>query len=231
MNQVTSVCFALTFFICLLICTCTAQSGPRNVLLTPAIYIASEGNSVAVQFTCTSPQPAAIFLVVDGSPIDTLLQQTRGITTNKLSETVTALYILPLQLNHNTSVSCFVILDMVPSYSAEGVLLIQGQLSAPPRLTIMNSTLPNYRLLSWTPPFTLDLTDQEPDITGYRVCINFSSLDAAAEEMSLHCILTQDISYTYPNVRLPLQFSVTPLNVVGDGNSSFATHQPCTAGM
>ena len=252
MTRVAIPYFALTFFVCLyFIFTCTAQNSPRTVMLTPAIYNASEGNSNAVQFTCTaSPSStlnrsadgarSAIFstcthhnnlnFIVNRKLLSSVLKQDRGIEVCLVNSTTSVLYVLPLQVNHNSTVQCY-IENPETDFSSIGVLMVQGLLSAPPALTIMNSTHPNYRLLSWTPPITLDLTDQEPDIIGYRVCFNISSLDAAAAEIYLHCILTQDISYTYPNIRLPLQFSVTPLNVVGDGNSSFAAHQPCTTGM
>ena len=175
----------------------------------------------------------ALTFKVDNSSLHTIDKSSRGIDSDKVNSTISVLNILPLQVNHNSSVQCYAVLmdaELI-IFSKIGVLLVQGRLSAPPGLTIMNSTHHKYRLLSWTPPFTLDLTDHEPDIIGYKVCFNISSLDTAAAEMPQHCFFTQNISYTYPNVRLFLQFSVTPLNVLGDGYSSFATHLPCTAGM
>ena len=74
--------------------------------------------------------------------------------------------------------------------------------------------------LSWTPPFTLDITDVDPDIAGY--CVDVVSSTSSA---TLHseCGITVT-EFTYP---LPLRswcdaytFIVTPVNIVGNGISS-----------
>lgn len=232
MNQVVmSPSFALTFFICLnLIYTSIAQNPTAS--LTPTIYIASEGNSV-VQFICTVSQPTPIIgFTVNGNILDNPTQEIRSIMTNKVNGSAARLTIQPLLLNNMTSLGCYSIINGIAVMRpTDAVLLVQGLLSAPSAMSIIDSTHASFRLLSWTAPFTLDLTDQEPDIIGYRVCFNIPPPSGAAAEMMMHCVHTQEILYSYLNVRLTLQFSVTPLNVVGDGDSSFVTHQSCTAGM
>lgn len=227
MILVASPSFAPIILICLHLFSGFGAHG--EVLLTPANYNASEGSG-GVIFTCTVSVSLPIFFLVDDGQLDNSLQQSRGISTEIVNSSVSMLIIQPLPVNNNTTVVCFSLMGQLIVFSPPVLLLVQGRLSAPPALNIMESTSPSYRLLSWTPPFTLDLTDKDPDIIGYRVCFSSSAVPGALEA-SLQCVVRQEAYYSFLNVRISLQFSVTALNVVGDGNSSVITHQACTAGM
>ena len=80
----------------------------------------------------------------------------------------------------------------------------------------VNSTL---IFVTWEPPFTLDITDVDSDITGYRVdVINSTS------SVTLHseCEITEtEFTYLMPPERYcystTFSFSITPLNIVGQG--------------
>ncbi len=61
------------------------------------------------------------------------------------------------------------------------------------------------QILTWTPPFTMDITDLDPDIT-YRVC-NDSDIN--------RCVDTADTSYIFPTFCFPVEYSVSACNPVG----------------
>ena len=91
-----------------------------------------------------------------------------------------------------------------------------GLLSPPPSLHIRYFSDPYYHSLLWNAPFTLDLTNREPDITSYTVCNNLTS----------NCVTTKQREYTFPNLCDPINFSITAHNVVGKGNASSITYEP-----
>ncbi len=74
----------------------------------------------------------------------------------------------------------------------------------PPTITepIEHSTA--HLILTWTPPFTLNITDLDPDIT-YRVCNNDTNT----------CVYTADTSYIFPTTCFPVEYSVSACNPVG----------------
>ena len=78
--------------------------------------------------------------------------------------------------------------------------------------------------ITWEPPFTLDITGEDPDITGYCVdVINSTS------SVTLHsqCGITET-TFTFP---IPTDtnchaynFSVTPVNIVGNGTEDTTSY-------
>ena len=96
-------------------------------------------------------------------------------------------------------------------YCSAGLLSAVGLLS----ITVSDTTLS----LTWEPPFTLDVTNIRPDITGYCVdVINSTS------SVTLHseCMIIETL-FTYPipeNTNCTvIKFIVTPVNIVGRGGS------------
>ena len=86
----------------------------------------------------------------------------------------------------------------------------------PINLTIVDQGT-SYSRLFWEAPESLDITDIEPDISNYRICTNFSGV----------CIDTTELEHVFPNVRIPIEFSVTAINIVGESNASTAVYEPC----
>ena len=91
-----------------------------------------------------------------------------------------------------------------------------GLLSPPPSLNVQSFTDLYHHSLIWNAPFTLDLTNIEPDITSYTVCNNLTS----------NCVTTQEREYTFPNLCDPIMFSITAQNIVGEGSASSITYEP-----
>ena len=70
--------------------------------------------------------------------------------------------------------------------------------------------------LTWEPPFTLDITEIDPDITGYCVDVTSSMIS------HLECVNKTEFSYPVPPDAgcNTYSFTITPINIVGHGESS-----------
>ena len=81
-------------------------------------------------------------------------------------------------------------------------------------MTVQDSTIS----LTWTAPFTLDITDIDPDIT---YCVGVANSTSS----SIQCGITETgFSFSIPPDsachNYMFTFTVTPVNVVGNGTSS-----------
>ena len=85
---------------------------------------------------------------------------------------------------------------------------VSGILAPPSNLAIGHVNDYNQRL-TWTPPFTLDITDVDPDIT-YSVCCNVNT----------NCTSTTNPYYAFPTLCDPVEFTVTAVNPVGESESN-----------
>ena len=97
----------------------------------------------------------------------------------------------------------------LPDICTVGLLSAVGSLN----ITASDSTLS----LTWEPPFSLDITNVDPDITGYCVdAINSTSSVTLHSECGINTTM-----FTYPKPSdtdcVVYSFSVTPHNVVGAG--------------
>ena len=70
--------------------------------------------------------------------------------------------------------------------------------------------------LEWTPPFTLDITDQDPDISGYTLCTNVTDV----------CYDLNSTNFDFPALCDSIKFTVTGINIVGKGSESTVTYTP-----
>ena len=81
--------------------------------------------------------------------------------------------------------------------------------------------------LTWDPPSTLNITVVEPDISSYIVCTNISTecttiivTEAGGDSQDLR-------QYTFPKLRAYIDFTVTAVNIVGNGESTSIEYKPC----
>ena len=79
--------------------------------------------------------------------------------------------------------------------------------------------------LTWDPPSTLNITAVEPDISSYIVCSNISTecttiivTEPGGDDLQ---------NYTFPNLQAYINFTVTAVNIVGDGESASIVYEPC----
>ena len=103
-----------------------------------------------------------------------------------------------------------------------------GVLGKCPGLQIAPLEIGSYlQRLTWDPPSTLNITAVEPDISSYIVCSNISTecttinvTDAGSNSSDLR-------KHVFPNLRAYINFIVTAVNIVGDGESISIVYEPC----
>ena len=78
------------------------------------------------------------------------------------------------------------------------------------------------RLLRWDAPETLDITNVDPDIQNYQICYNLSATEMTCTNVSSE----GEREFKFSNVLVPLLFTVSAFNVVGEGSASTVVHQP-----
>ena len=106
------------------------------------------------------------------------------------------------------------------------MLCSAGALGRCPNLQI--TPFGNYHQhLIWDAPSTLNITAVEPDISSYIVCSNISTecttinvTEAGGDSSDLH-------QYTFPNLRAYINFTVTAMNIVGNGESTNVVTEAC----
>jgi len=80
-----------------------------------------------------------------------------------------------------------------------------------------------HQRLTWDPPATLNITEEEPDISSYVVCNNISNectiIKAGGD--------SQDLWHRFPNLRANINFTVTAINIVGKGESTSIVYRAC----
>jgi len=84
-----------------------------------------------------------------------------------------------------------------------------------------------HQRLTWDPPPTLNMTAVEPDISGYVVCDDIRTtcthIDMRESGGDSHNLL----QYIFPNLTAHINFTVTAVNIVGDGESTSMMYEPC----
>ncbi len=93
-----------------------------------------------------------------------------------------------------------------------------GVLEPPPNLRIVAQG-DRMQRLTWDQPFTIDITDVEEDISHYILCENATGT----------CVNTTETQYVFANLAVTVGFSVSAVNVVGEGGTSSVTNEPCIA--
>ena len=127
--------------------------------------------------------------------------------------------------NKNTTIRCFSTAISSTGYvigvSSEPVLFkIQGLLDAPSNLVLLEAANQHMRRLKWDEPFSLDITDVDPDIKCDNVC--YSLVNISAEKSQCTCV--NQTEYTFLCVSVPLLFTVSAVNVVGEGEATSILH-------
>jgi hypothetical protein len=207
-------------------------------VVTPRGYNASLDPEASFTFQCDVTGTNNIQWFVDGSFSSTQEISNRGISE---SNTITVdeatdsasyrrtLSILRNITNSNTTIVCLATAVSPTGIvsgvnSSEPVLFkVQGLLDAPSSLILSEAVNQHMRRLSWKEPFSLDITDVDPDIECYNVC--YSLVNVTAEKSQCTCV--NQTEYTFLCVSVPLLFTVSAVNVVGEGEDSSILHDGC----
>ena len=187
------------------------------------------GQNITVEFRCTSTATTIEWRVNDTVSNDMIIAS-RGVTFTTPVETdglfSSSLFIPASQDIGKTSILCRAA-DLganppVVENSQFVYLNIQGLLGPPPNLTLLEADEQLTRLLRWDAPETLDITNVDPDIQNYQVCYNLSATEMTCTNVSSE----GEREFKFSNVRVPLLFTVSAFNVVGEGSASTVVHQP-----
>lgn len=205
------------------ICTGVAQDASAEII--PAVFISGLGKMPGVFVCCVSPNTVSVStinFIVDELQENAPEVTSRGISATRVNQTTSELRIDPTIRNNFTNVICQVVLIPLMVTKSQATFFVQGIVSSINDLQIMPTPIrPSINSLFWTPPFTLDITNTQPDIT-YRVCLLY--LDAQTL-----CTMTEDPSHEFSNVGIPQEFLVTAINIVGENAVSSISFPACMA--
>ena len=204
-----------------------------TAVITPRGYNASLYPESSFNFQCDVTGADGIRWVVDGLLSTRPDIRNRGIIENELIvvNAATGSFRGSISIernitNKNTSIICQAESISSAGVSSEPVLFkIQGLLDAPSNLMLSEADNQHMRRLNWDGPFSLDITDIEPDISYYNVCYSYSLVDAIKSQ----CVLVNQTEFIFPYVNVRLHFTVSAVNVVGEGsvNSTFHDGNGC----
>jgi hypothetical protein len=206
-----------------------------TAVITPRGYNASLDPETSFTFQCDATGANNIQWFVDDSPSPTQEIKDRGIsqgniiTVNEATDSVRrSLSISRNITNRNTTIVCIATAisptgDLIGDTSEPVPFKIQGLLDALSNLMLSEVDNQHMRRLSWEEPFSLDITDVDPDIECYNVC--YSLVNVTAEKSQCTCV--NQTEYTFLCVSVPLLFTVSAVNVVGEGGASSILHDGC----
>ena len=96
---------------------------------------------------------------------------------------------------------------------------IQGLLGVPPNITYSNYNI-THNIVEWQEPETLNITNVEPDIDNYTICLNVTD----------ECVNTTVNFFILSKFHVNVLVDVTAWNIVGESNSSaWLVIEACTA--
>ena len=198
----------------------------QTAVITPRSYNASLDPESNFTFLCDVTGADSIEWIVDNissrnkyiidREITTNNVQTVNISTGSFRSSIT----VPRDdRNRDTTIIC--VADSISSndvLSDPVVFRVQGLLGAPSNLMLSEVINKHMRTLTWDEPLSLDITDIEQDISHYEVCYSIST------EKS-QCTCTDQTEFTFLYIRVPLEFTVLAVNVVGEGEATTIFHE------
>ena len=199
------------------------RAQPTAAISPSAGYNASLDAQASFSFQCDARGADDIRWIVDSLPSSFQTIVDRGIfesvvmvvdlDTRSLSR---SLSISRNVTNEHVTIICRAD-SFTPSATVDSdpaIFQVQGLLEAPPNLMFLETNDECMRRISWGEPFSLDITDIEPDISHYNVCYSLRNADKS------RCLYVNQTEFSFLNVSVPLLFTVSAVNVVGEGNSS-----------
>ena len=97
--------------------------------------------------------------------------------------------------------------------------LITGVLGEPQNVTSIHLNLTHTRI-NWLPPYTLNITDIEPDIQQYTVCVSIA-------DISHYCFNSTARELILPNLNVHKEVNVSAWNGLGEGETAELSVDAC----
>ena len=217
---------ALFLLISVVSCRSAASTIEVNIAVTPSedVHYVLRDPSAFATFTCITNGSDLIAWWVNGTSSTDNSIRGRGVTTTPSLETVDpGIFLSTLNIrsdiaNDNTVIQCGVVVnsDELVIVNSTPVLLRVRDIPGPPSNTVIESSDGLKRILIWDA--------QATDILYYRVCYNLTA-------NSLECVNVTKREFTFHNVGVNLLFTVSGVNVVGEGQTSSALHKACEGMM
>ena len=179
-----------------------------TAVITPRGYNASLDPEASFTFQCDVTGSDNIQWLVDGRPSTTQENRGRGIsqsTVITVDEAIDSfrisLSILRNITNRNTTiVSATLSTGEVRGISSDPIQFqIQDFLDAPSNIMLSEAANQCMKRLSWDEPFSLDITDVDPDIEYYNVC--YSLVNVSAEKSQCTCVNQTEYTFLCVSVR------------------------------
>ena len=213
---------SITIITIVIILTKEKQAQPTAVI-TPRGYNASLNPEGSFTFQCDATGADSVQWSVDGVLASRDDLKDRGISESGIItvDEATRSMRRTLSIVKNINNSIINITCIASSFSPLGIdfsepvfFKLQGLLDAPSSPMVSEPKNQHMRRLSWNEPFSLDITDVNPDISHYKVC--YKLVDANKSQ----CVLVNQTEFIFLNINVPLLFTVSAVNVVGEGNAS-----------
>jgi len=201
-------------------CLVSGAASSSNFLVTPMPMTVTTG--FVSEFNCSADADAVSFRV-NGTSVNVL--DNPDIVTISLPGMEPRLHMLHIIANeeyNNTRVQCIAtnFSSGLIIFSNETVLIIQGLLPSVGNLTAISGQ--SSILLTWIPPFSLDITGVDPDIKYCVEVYNTTSANSTIDPIANYSVLLPNFNFTLdpPNPCYEFEFRVIPINGVGNGNTS-----------
>ena len=78
----------------------------------------------------------------------------------------------------------------------------------------------SHNIIIWAEPFTLDITDVDPDIIGYTVCISVRDVHECGNVTATEVIV--------PKYYFDVNIMITAWNIIGESPAALYSIIPCT---
>ena len=217
-----------TLFLLISVVSChsVASAAEVNIAITPSerVHDVRRDPTAFVIFTCKTNGSDLITWWVNGTSSTDNSIRGRGVTTTpSLENDNSGIFFSTLNIssdiaNDNTLIQCGVVVnnDELVVVSSTPVLLRVRDILGPPSNTVIESSDGLKRKLSWDAPAT--------NVLYYRVCYNLTA-------NRLECVNVTEREFPFDNVGVNLLFTVSAVNVVGEGQKSSALHKACEGMM
>ena len=227
-----AICSKTKALLIILLTNLNENYAQPSAVVSPRGYNASLDPEASFTFQCNVTGADTIRWVIDGLPSTRPEIRSRGISEGDIvvANATTGRFRGNISIernfmNENTSVICIADMTFSAGVFSEPILFkIQGLLDAPSNLMLSEADHDNQhvfmRRLGWDKPFSLDITDIDPDVSHYKVC--YWLVNATVEKS--WCKRLTQTEYNFPFVNIPLCFTVSAVNIVGEGNSSTILH-------
>ena len=212
----------------ILLCALNIEAQVTATISPDQDYNTPLDESSVIRFNCTATGSIIAWLVGGEEVNAGSTLPRRGVSTTPIrmisgGVSFSSLSIPARKQNDNISIQCTAI-QVNPTFSnnrSKVVFLnIQGLLGPPPNLILSEADESCKIILRWDAPETLDLTDIEPDILYYTVCHNLTGYQTCVNVSS-----SEKREFSFSDVCTTLLFTVTTVNVVGEGNASSIFYQ------